>query len=153
MPHAATGARSGSGRCWQNATWLADPDIIEKSSRSVASFAEQFRRSFAPPPEHAAFLRESWRFSVRLEEVRGRSMAVAVPLGFAAGDSFYVTVPLHEDDPDYDPNGVGGVPYGDGTFDGFRPPVRVTVPPKGEWTVGGTKKRPSGVFRMPVWVE
>ena len=117
-----------TGRCWINASWPA----ADASA------------PFPAPAEHTAFLHENWRFSARFDGKTGKNyegtMAVTVPLGFAEGDSFYVTVPLHEDDPNYDPNGVGGVPYDENNP--FRPPILATVPKEKSWV--------DRTFRFPV---
>lgn len=116
-----------TGRCWINASWQA----------------EGAAAPYSAPPEHTTFLHENWRFSARFDGQTGKfagTLAVTVPLGFKEGDSFYITVPLDEDDPNYDPNGVGGVPYDEGHP--FRPPILVTVPKEKGWT--------DRTFRVPV---
>jgi hypothetical protein len=130
------------GRCWRNATFHG----AGGPSSSSSSLSHLSPSSLVTPPaEHTAFLRENWRFTAILER-QGSSgtstLAVSVPLGLGEGDSFFVTVPRHLDDPNYDPNGVAGVPYYHREGAPFTPPVRVTVPPKSRWT--------NGIFRVAV---
>lgn len=106
-----------SGKCWQNATWPSTPT--------------------APPPEHEHFLRSSSRFMTRLEKTSNgeRWLEVTVPIGLSQGESFFVSVPVAEDDSAFDPNGVEGIPYINGQF---QAPLRVTIPPEETWNNGRT---------------
>jgi hypothetical protein len=99
-----------TGQCWENATFQT------KKTR------------YTPPTEHEAFLQSSSRFKVK----HTTHLQLPVPFGLTEGDSFFVTVPMDEDDPEFDPNGVAGVPY---DSRGFVPPIRITVPGQNRWKV------------------
>ncbi len=151
MHAAATLTRSKAGKDKGNSA-LARSSIGSVSTNSAGLCwrnAVFHDNAFRPPSEHTAFLHQNWRFKARLEEVGGSAMVLSVPLGLSPGDTFYVSVPLHEDDPEYDPNGVWGIPCdtrrmssvstlknGEGCR-AFKAPIRVTIPPKNEWTREG----------------
>ena len=105
-----------TGKCWQNATWFRKKDTL-----------------YTPPVEHEEFQQASSRFQVRFLGKRKLALEVAVPLGMDEGDSFFLSLPTHPDDANFDPNGVSGVSY---DLHGFVPPVRIKIPPKSRWTEG-----------------